>query len=138
MAEHSISIPISMLLPLAGAIVAGLGWLFNLQGKLKAHEQEFVAYRAAQAEASASYRSTVASDLATLHAAKHDLNNRLHEMRGRLDLCEERHRTFVSEHRRELQRLNADHQLSAQLARFQRSLQQGKVVDLQEALDEDR
>jgi hypothetical protein len=138
MTEHAITIPVSMLLPLGGAVVAVLGWLFNLQGRVKAQEQEFTAYKAAQQESSAQYRTTVAAELSALHAAKHDQNNKLHTHSGRLDLCEERHRTFVAEHRREVQRLSADYQLSQQLSRMQRSLQAGKVVTLEDALDEDQ
>lgn len=138
MPEHTITIPVSMLLPLGGAIVAVLGWLFNLQGRVKAAEQEFAAYKATQQESSTSYRATVATELTALHSAKHEQNNKLHAHTGRLDLCEERHRTFVGEHRREVQRLSADYQLSLQLARLQRSLQAGKVVTLDDALDEDK
>lgn len=137
MPETSVAVPISMLIPIGGAIVAALGWLFNLQGRVKTMESDFATYKSSQAENSAQYRAAAGSEFATLNVARHDANNRLHLLTGRLDLCEERHRTFVAEQRRVEHRLSSDHQLSGQLARLQRSLQSGKVVDLSEALEED-
>lgn len=108
MTEHAITVPISMLLPLAGAVVAGLGWLFNLHGKVQRLE----------------------ADLSTNRTAVGGVTSEISTTVRRLDLCEHTHREFAAQYRRDQLRVAQDLQLVGRIERLQRLQERGAVIPL--------
>jgi hypothetical protein len=124
MAEHSIQIPIALLLPLGGAIVAVLGWFFTLRGRIEVLEGRLTALGTAQG----AIQSEMSTRLSALATADQALTTRLDEKKRRLDLCEERHATFVQQYRRDMHRVASDITIATRIERLRRSQQGGQVI----------
>lgn len=124
MSEHGVTVPISMLLPLAGAIVAGLGWLFNLQSKIRLLEVDFTQHKTA-----------VTSRLDGLAATDGQTAERLNAKARRLDLCEHTHREFAAQYRRDQLRVQQDLALAGRIERLQRLQERGRVIALDDSAE---